>query len=356
MLLVGAGAATAVGATALAVAARRWRAADALSEGSPLDLPAGDERAVPTADGGALWVTDTGRRDAEATFVLAHGWTNDRRIWAAVARRLVAHGNRVVLWDHRGHGRSEVANGGFTLDALADDVRAVLEALDLRGVLLAGHSMGGMAAQAFAARHPDALAERVRALALVSTACNGLGGFPGEAAIGRRVMADARLDRLMASRWAGPALVRNVFGKTVSLGQLRAMTETFVGTRPEARAGFLTAMIAMDFAATLAAIDKPVAVMVGTRDRLTPPAHARRLAALLPQSTLLVFPGAGHMLPLEVPDDVVDGLEALLEPWAEQAGSAAGQAPLATPLAGRAASAPDAVTPPAGTAARRAPA
>ena len=63
---------------------------------------------------------------------------------------------------------------GHSLDNLADDLRTVLEALDLRDVVLVGHSMGGMAVQAFAIRHPDVVAERVAGLVLLSTSSHNL--------------------------------------------------------------------------------------------------------------------------------------------------------------------------------------
>ncbi|HEX2851134.1 MAG TPA: alpha/beta fold hydrolase, partial [Acidimicrobiales bacterium] len=271
----------------------------------------GAEVVVRSADGAPLWATDAGPRDGTPV-VLAHGWTNDRRIWGAVAQRLVDRGHRVVMWDHRGHGRSGTGDDGFSLDALAGDVRAVLEHFDLRGAVLAGHSMGGMAAQAFAALHADAFASRVRAVGLVSTACDGLrGAAPRADTVGPWLIAHPRLERAMASARLGPALMRNTVGKAAALSHLDAMRATFVGTTPDARAGCLTAILGLDLAATLPALDKPAVVLVGSHDRLTPPVHARRLVMLLPDARLEVLPEAGHMLPFERPDHVAEVLDEL---------------------------------------------
>src|SRR5258705_9187178 len=137
----------AAGAVAVAAASkaavRRWQAADDPDHADALRLPEGREVKVTTADGAVIAVTDLGDVD-DPVVVLAHGWTNAREVWAPVARRLVANGRRVVLYDQRGHGASTVGADGHRIDALADDLRAILDALDLHDVVVAGHSMGGM--------------------------------------------------------------------------------------------------------------------------------------------------------------------------------------------------------------------
>src|SRR5205823_13141575 len=72
--------------------------------------------------------------------------------------------------DGRRHGEPTGGTTGHSIENLAEDVRSVLEALDLREVVLVGHSMGGMAVQAFAVHHPDVARERVAGLVLMSTA------------------------------------------------------------------------------------------------------------------------------------------------------------------------------------------
>ncbi len=203
----------AVGA-AWVVAQWRWQRAQDPTEGSPLCLPEGEDHVATSRDGAQLQVRVAGPADAAQTFVLAHGWTNDRRIWGPVARRLVVEGHRVVLWDHRGHGGSTAGDEGFTLEALGADLRAVLEELDLTDVVLAGHSMGGMASQAFLLEHPDAR-KRVAGLVLVSTGCARLSPRwfrPGERVL-VRALADPVVARMVGSRRLGLPLVRVASGR-----------------------------------------------------------------------------------------------------------------------------------------------
>jgi pimeloyl-ACP methyl ester carboxylesterase len=299
--LVG-GAATAAAAT---VALRRWERADQPDDRRFAALPGACEDSVDSTDGARIAFAVAGPKDGASnrTIVLAHGWTNDRRVWEPVACRLVASGHRVVLYDQRGHGASTVGSGGLALEALADDLRAVLERLDTTGAVVAGHSMGGMAAQVFVTLHPEVARHRVGALVLVATACERVGTgrpFPDEWA--RRVIAHRRVEQAMTARGLSPFLVRRTFGRNVCRAHLDSVCEMFVATPGDVRAQALTAMTALDLSAVLGDVDIPVTVVAGSRDRLLPPPNARRIAQLVPGARLVTYEGTGHMVPLEEPD------------------------------------------------------
>jgi pimeloyl-ACP methyl ester carboxylesterase len=123
-------------------------------------------RVLDTHDGGTLYTISRGHGP---TVVFCHGVTLSSRVWAKQFDSFPAAGFRAVAFDSRGHGESRAGETGHSLDNLADDLRAVLEALDLDDVVLVGHSMGDMTVQAFAIRHPDVIHERVRGLVLRST-------------------------------------------------------------------------------------------------------------------------------------------------------------------------------------------
>jgi non-heme chloroperoxidase len=304
------GGAVAAGAAAT-VAGRRWAAAHDPTGGEPLRETEGNEQRVITPDGTELAVLVAGPADGR-TFVLSHCWTGDRRIWGPVARRLVDRGHRVVLYHQRGHATSTVGRDGLTLAALGEDLRAVLEAVDARDAVLAGHSMGGMAIQAFATEHPDALHDRVRGIALVATSSGDLRQGKLAEKLASLVLASTGVNRAFASRRLAPILVRGSVGRVASLPVLEAVVETFAATPPATRAGFFAALMAMDFEDALAKVDVPVVVVSGTRDTLTPPSHSRRMVEALPEARLRVIRHAGHMLPCEVPDELTDVLESLL--------------------------------------------
>ena len=137
--------------------------------------------------------------------VLPHCWTGLAGRRVPVARRLLAAGHRVVLYDQRGHGASTVGRQPVSIARLGDDLAAVLEQLDLRDVVLAGHSMGGMTVMAFACGHPEVVRERVRGLALVATAAHGLATPAAASGSGACVLWRDLVDRAMARPGLGRA-------------------------------------------------------------------------------------------------------------------------------------------------------
>jgi pimeloyl-ACP methyl ester carboxylesterase len=274
---------------------------------SELLLPVGTNRVVTTDDGAELAVTDVG---AGPLVVLAHGWTEQREVWAPVVHRLLDAGCRAVLYDQRGHGSSTSGSDGFTIPRLAGDLRAVLEAVDGRDAVLVGHSMGGMTIMSLAREHPEVLAERARGLALVSTAASGLGGS----------RLDATTAALMGKPWfislfrgpLGPLLVRRTLGRHARREHVRLTRDMFVACTPDARTGWLAAMQAMDLGDALPSIALPTVVLVGTLDRLTVPRLADDLVAGIPGARLVRFDELGHQLPLEAPDAVAREITSLL--------------------------------------------
>jgi pimeloyl-ACP methyl ester carboxylesterase len=270
-------------------------------------LPAGTTSFVPTDDGAELAVTDLGSGPA---VVLAHGWTERREVWAPVVHRLLDRGCRVVLYDQRGHGSSSSGTAGYTIAGLADDLRAVLEALDVRDAVLVGHSMGGMTLLSLAKEHPDVLHDRARGLALVSTGAGGLGGTRLDAPAAA-LMAQDRFIALFRSP-LGPLLVRRTLGRGARREHIRLTRDMFVSCTPEARRGWLAAMQSMDLRAVLASLDLPTVVVVGSMDRLTPPKLADELVGSIPGARLVTVPDRGHQLPMEAPDVVADAVASLL--------------------------------------------
>lgn len=300
-------------------AARRRAGGERVELSSELALPPETRHLdVPVRDGGSVHLADLGEGPP---IVFLHGVTLAAEVWAYQFHDLAAR-HRLIALDLRGHGDSVPGEAGMTIAAMADDVADVLEALDLRQVTLVGHSMGGMTLLRFARRHPDVLARRVGAVAIVASSggiAAALAGWDrlaprvaslvvaGHAALGRsgrEVVAPAGLAargaRLAFGRDPDPAAV----AKTAQLGgSLRS--EHFVACLPE--------LLSFDERAVFEDLAVPCVVVVGEQDRLTPPRYAKALAATLPGARLVVWPGAGHMLMYErreALDDLLDSLSA----------------------------------------------
>ena len=290
---------------------------------------------MKTHDGLELAVCPRGPDDAPVTVVLAHCWTADTEDWQYQVRDLLdgfGHDVRILTWDHRGHGESDPAPlPSCTIENLGRDMADVIDRYAGTGrLVIAGHSIGGMATMALAEQRPDILG-RTDGVLLVSTSCGDLDqvtlGLPEagrwvKAQIPRVLAARARLlSRRVRRRnpWIESQVVhRFLFGQPMRLRDCGLVIDQLISCPPATMEGFYRDFMSHDRGAALARFDGiPTRVLVGDRDVLTPVDHARRLAAGIASARLMIAPGAGHMLPLErdrlVSDELVELVTASLE-------------------------------------------
>jgi pimeloyl-ACP methyl ester carboxylesterase len=236
-----------------------------------------------------------GRPDLPA-LVLIHGFPLDRAMWDA---QLGALSPRcfVITPDLRGHGDSEVA-GPYSIDRHADDVAALMEALGVGRAVIGGLSMGGYVALAFWRRHRD----RVSGLALIDTRANA--DTPDAKAMrdatiarirerGIGILADEMLPRLLSPENGGDTDVASALRGIIERQPVEGMAGALVAMRDRP-----------DAAAVLTTVTVPAAVLVGEADIITPVPVAEEMARALPDAKLTVIARAGHMAPMEAPDEV----------------------------------------------------
>ncbi|MEU6309849.1 alpha/beta hydrolase [Streptomyces sp. NPDC047014] len=275
------------------------------------------ELVAVSADGARLHVEVHGEEGAPAV-VLAHGWTCSTAFWAAQVRALSAD-HRVILYDQRGHGRSPAARTHSTT-ALADDLVAVLGAALAPGerAVVAGHSMGGMTIMAAAAR-PEFTAHAAAAL-LCSTGSSRLVELatviPGRAGRVRTRITGAVLGSRAPLGPVTPAARAVLKYATMAPGsapdRVEACARIVHACPTGTRRAWSHVLAGLDLDADVARLALPTAVIGGTADRLTPIAHARALAAALPQCVgLTELTGVGHMTPVEAPEAVTRALREL---------------------------------------------
>jgi 3-oxoadipate enol-lactonase len=249
---------------------------------------------MPTAragDGAGIYYETWGRRGGEP-LLLIPGLTADLRIWAC-QRLVFGRRYRCIAVDNRGSGRSDKPPGPYSLAQMADDALAVLDAEGVDAAHILGYSMGSFAAADLALVHP----ERVRSLVLAGATCRHhqwrreLLTAWVEVARSRGVPVMVR----RASPWLlGPTGRR--FGLAMSL-----LWPLVLSQPAHAFAAQVEALLELsdEAAVGLGAINVPTLVLVGGADRLTPPADAEEVAALIPGSSLATIPGAGHGLMVE---------------------------------------------------------
>ena len=197
---------------------------------------------------------------------------------------------RVVRYDARGHGRSPVPPGPYTIDDLVDDAVALLDRLGVERAHVVGLSLGGMTAMRLAAREPH----RVGRLALLCTSAR----FPtptawAERAALVRAQGTAAVADAVVDRWFTPRL------RQADRALVQRMRDTVAATPAEGYASCCEAIEQMDLREDLARIAAPTLAIAGADDPATPPEHLAAIAETVPGARLLVLPQAAHLANLE---------------------------------------------------------
>lgn len=290
------------------------RAGHRLRAGSgPAAADAGDELELPSdvvhhyldvRDGGRIHVVERG---SGPVVLLIHGAGLADTVWAYQFRDL-GDRYRLVAVDLRGHGESRSGYEGVTIAAMADDLADVLTSLDLCPRLLVGHSMGGMTILRLARRRPALMAERVSAVLLLSTAAGvvpvlgpwtRIGSLAGKAVVTAGSIADRSGRPGLGEGDVGRRLARFGFGAAPPTAELDSVLKMMRSGQANRLAGLVPELVAFDERAVFEDLSIPVTIVVGDRDRLTPPALSRELAEAIGGSRLVVWPGGGHMLMYE---------------------------------------------------------
>jgi 3-oxoadipate enol-lactonase len=228
--------------------------------------------------------------------LLANSLGSNVDMWRPQVAALAGPGHRrVVRFDLRGHGRSPVPPGPYSLDDLGGDALALLDRLEIDRASVCGLSLGGMIGMWLASHAP----ERVDRLVVCCT--SALLGPPSAwaeraqtvLAGGTRAVADAVL-----GRWVTPGFAARHPDR---VAELRAMLEQ---TPAMGYAGCCAAIEHMDLRASLPSISAPTLVIAGADDPATPPSHAELIAAGIPGARLIVVPDAAHLAAVEQPEAV----------------------------------------------------
>jgi pimeloyl-ACP methyl ester carboxylesterase len=311
--------------TAAYRANRRGIAADPAGPALDVELH-GRPVEVRAGDGTALRVRVFGPEDAP-TVVLVHGWTCALEFWTLQIQALQDE-LRIVAYDLRGHGGSAPSSGGdYSIDAYRDDLESVLRATVPEGerAVLIGHSLGAMTIVAWAADRGSSLLDRVSAVGLFST---GLGDLISSSlllpasGLGDRVeqelgqvLLGSKLPVPKRSTPVSAAVVRYVALCGAASPATVAFCERMVLSCPrDVRANTGSAISRIELLDGLDALDVPTTVLVGRRDRLTPPVHAEQMAkALDVLHEVIELDDVGHMAPLEAPERTTRAIRDLVE-------------------------------------------
>ncbi len=255
---------------------------------------------VTTADGVQLYYKDWGPKDGPVV-VFSHGWPLNSDSWESQMLFLAAKGYRVVAHDRRGHGRSSQPWDGNDMDHYADDLSAVITALNLKRATLVGFSTGGGEVARYIGRHGTA---RVKKAVLVSavtplmlkTAGNPE-GVPMAAFDGIRKGSLDNRSQLYLDIASGPFFGFNRAGSKASQGLIQSFWVQGMQAGHKNTFDSIAAFSATDFRDDLKKFNVPTLVIHGDDDQIVPIDNTGRAAAkLIKNAKLIVYAGAPHGL------------------------------------------------------------
>ena len=255
---------------------------------------------ITTRDGVEIYYKDWGPKSGQPV-VLSHGWPLNADSWESAAFHLANNGFRVITHDRRGHGRSSQPWDGNDMDHYADDLAQLIEALDLKNIILAGFSTGGGEVARYVGRHGTG---RIAKLGLISavpplmlkTETNP-GGLPMEVFDGIRAGSVANRAQLYLDIASGPFYGYNRPGAKPSQGIIQAWYAQGMQGGHKNTYDSIKAFSETDFRDDLKKFDKPTLIIHGDDDQIVPiDAAGKASAAIVKHATLIVYPGAPHGL------------------------------------------------------------
>lgn len=269
---------------------------------------------ITTKDGTQIFCKDWGKG---RPVVFSHGWPLSADAWDAQMIFLGLRGFRVIAHDRRGHGRSSQPWDGNDMDTYADDLAAVLDALDIRGAALVGHSTGGGEVARYIGRHGTARVAKAVLLGAVpplmlKTAANP-GGTPKQAF--DDIRAGVLRDRSQFFKdLTMPFYGFNRPGAKISEGLRDSFWLQGMQAGIKAAYDCIEQFSETDFTEDLKRFDVPTLIAHGDDDQIVPIGASAHLSAKLVRgATLKVYPGGPHGLAQTRPDEFNADLLAFLE-------------------------------------------
>jgi pimeloyl-ACP methyl ester carboxylesterase len=256
--------------------------------------------------------------------VFTHGWCVTESVWHYQKVSLTQGPHALVTWDLPGHGHSSaVARGRLTLEIAIDALARVVDEVPHPGIVLVGHSLGGVLSLGYLSRHSETAKRRVRGIVLVATPLVGMARgtaarWPGQKAGRSRLLAyglQLAVESRSVDRWfsrdagsndaraASYRLIRSGFGPRAAPGVVRFVRDMAASVPPQVRADTFRAMRDFDLRPALAELRVPSVLAYGRHDRLVAGEDSLLLASLLPRCRSQEFAESGHAPFLEEEQD-----------------------------------------------------
>ncbi len=241
-----------------------------------------------TRDGVNLHVETAGPANGP-TIMFSNSLGSTLHLWDQVLPHLPV-GLRIIRYDMRGHGKSDVPPGPYSMGALVADAEAICDALAVKDALFVGLSVGGMVAQGLAVKRLDL----IRALVLSNTA----------AKIGTPKLWQDRIDMIQTHGMAAMAqsVMPRWFGRDFyGTPAMQPWQEMLAGVDPVGYTGVCAAIAGTDFYTPTSGLRLPCLGITGSEDKSTPPDLVRETIDLIPGSDFQIMRRLGHLPCVEDP-------------------------------------------------------
>lgn len=254
---------------------------------------------ITTTDGTNIFYKDWGSKDAQPV-VFSHGWPLSADAWDGQMLFLVQQGFRVIAHDRRGHGRSDQPATGNDMNTYADDLAAVINKLDLKKIILVGHSTGGGEISHYVGRHGTGRVAKMVLVGAVPPIMAKTEAYPNGLPIAvfdgiRKGVADNRSQFYLDL--TTPFYGFNREGVTVNEGLKQSFWSQGMQGSMLGQYLCIREFSEVDYTDDLKAINVPTLIIHGSDDQIVPIGNAGELSAkIVPGAEFKIYEGAGHGL------------------------------------------------------------
>jgi non-heme chloroperoxidase len=236
--------------------------------------------------------------------VFAHGYGLSVLEWTVIWSKLCTMGYRLISFDARGHGKSDIGSDGVGSTQMAADLKAVLEHFDVRDGVLIGHSMGGFVSIRFLLDHPKVAAARLKHCILLSTFAGDVYRGAPQTRLQIPLITSGILTRLTRTQTYGWAFGISLEGDRPAPSSVELLRRSFAATHHISVLPILRAFANENYYDCLGEIVLPCTVVYGLSDKTTPAYHSETLHARIRDSQIVRIPHVGHLTNWEAPERV----------------------------------------------------
>ena len=270
----------------------------------------GSEIWVSRPDGTQIYTRKAGQ--GAQTIIFAHGYGFDMSEWNLIWAELLKEDFTLIAFDQMGHGKTSIGKNGISSSAMSADYKTILEFYDVKNAVLVAHSMGTFLAMKFMIDYPEIVKERLKSCLLMSA-------FAGEAnkqnfqnRFQIPLIQTGILFQLFKIKAIGHAFVKSILGENPQNDMIEAFLQMFTTQNHKALIPILLAFVRESYYSQLHQITLPTAIVIGTRDKTTPPFHTQDLNNNIPNSYVVRLPNKGHCLNWEASEAIINEIKRLM--------------------------------------------